>query len=270
MQNLLYKSTRQYKFFSSRFRAILFQFHLIGTCRRGFSFSIESGHVYYVATPLGNLGDITLRALEVLKGVDIICAEDTRHSINLLRHFSINDKKFLSHHEHNWSKQIPILVEHALSGKSLAVISDAGTPGISDPGYELAAACIASGVTLHPIPGPSAVVAALSVCGFPSSEFSFFGFLPVKGKERHHKLERMLEYSQTAVFYEAPHRILQTLQDIERIQSDRGCVCCKEITKIHEQFYRGTVSSCRKWLEDMSHPSESSVDTVSLTLSFLP
>ena len=142
---------------------------------------VEAGHVYYVATPLGNMKDITLRAIEVLTKADVICAEDTRHTIKLLRRLNLPHKELLSHHEHNWQEQLPKIVGMIQHGKSIAVVSDAGTPGISDPGAELAAALVSQRIPVHPVPGPSAVIAALSISGFVASEFTFLGFLAVKG-----------------------------------------------------------------------------------------
>jgi len=210
------------------------------------AFVAEPGHVYFVATPIGNLGDITKRAIDVLSSVDIICAEDTRHSINLLRHFEIGQKQLVSHHEHNWSIQVPNIIKMALSGKSVAVVSDAGTPGISDPGFELAAECYKNKIRIHPIPGPSAVAAALSICGFPASEFTFMGFLPVKGKERISKLRNIANCPHTLVFFEAPHRVLSTMRELRDAfgQGNRPCICCREITKMYEEYHKGTISTC--------------------------
>ena len=210
------------------------------------SFIAEPGHVYFVATPIGNLGDITRRALDVLSSADVICAEDTRHTINLLRYFEIEQKELISHHEHNWSEKVPHIIRLALSGKSVAVVSDAGTPGISDPGFELASECYKNKIRLHPIPGPSAVAAALSVCGFPASEFTFLGFLPVKGKERVSKLNSIARCPHTVVFFEAPHRVIATMRELQDSfgQGNRPCICCREITKIYEEYIKGTVTSC--------------------------
>lgn len=225
------------------------------------SSSVEPGHVYFVATPLGNLGDMTSRAIDVLSEVDMICAEDTRHTVKLLRHLSLPHKDLLSHHEHNWKEQIPKILSMVQEGKSLAVVSDAGTPGICDPGAELAEALLSHNVPLHPIPGPSAVIAALSVCGFQASEFSFLGFLAVKGKERTQKLDRIVRIQHPVVIYEAPHRMKMTFRQLaskEYGQGQRPCLCCRELTKMHEEFKRGTVDECLSWLEsfddnDVSH-----------------
>lgn len=219
---------------------------------------VESGHIYYVATPIGNLGDISYRAIEVLKAVDIICAEDTRHSINLLRHFEIPLKQLISHHEHNLADQIPYIISLAKGGKSLAVVSDAGTPGIADPGRELAAACAAQGIILHPIPGPSAVIAALSISGFPASHFTFRGFFPVKGKERNVQMAETATCPSTVVFFEAPHRVVQTIRELDEGHNigTRNIVVCRELTKLHEEIFRGTVLSCRLWLEALVNAAD--------------
>jgi len=219
--------------------------------------SVSPGHVYFVATPIGNLQDITIRAKDTLLEADYVCAEDTRHTINLLRLLQIPHKQMISHHEHNHHSSIPYIVDLALSGKSIAVVSDAGTPGISDPGTELAAALAKANVPIHPVPGPSAVISALSISGFPCSPFTFYGFLPAKGTARKDMLKQIYETKHTLVLYEAPHRIQRTLQDIasytpseadssllsvEHVSmSSRVCVCCRELTKVHEQISRGTV-----------------------------
>lgn len=218
---------------------------------------VESGHIYYVATPIGNLGDISYRAIEILKAVDVICAEDTRHTLNLLRHFEIPTKQLISHHEHNWAEQVPYIITLAKGGKSLAVVSDAGTPGIADPGRELAAACAQQGIILHPIPGPSAVIAALSISGFPGSHFTFRGFFPVKGKERSAQMAETATCPTTVVFFEAPHRVLQTMRELDDVHQigGRGIVACRELTKLHEEIYRGSVHSCRLWLESTQEAS---------------
>ena len=216
------------------------------------SSAVEPGHVYFVATPLGNLGDMTSRAIDVLSQVDLICAEDTRHTVKLLRHLSLPHKDLLSHHEHNWKEQIPKILSLVQEGKSLAVVSDAGTPGICDPGAELAEALLTHNIPLHPIPGPSAVIAALSICGFQASEFSFLGFLAVKGKERTQKLDQITRLQHPVVIYEAPHRMKMTFRQLaskEYGQGQRPCLCCRELTKMHEEFKRGTVDECLAWLE---------------------
>ena len=219
---------------------------------------VEAGHVYYVATPLGNLGDITIRAKTILSEVDYICAEDTRTTSKLLSLLGLGSNsdnkvkaKLISHHEHNWQTQIPYIRSLLKDGNSIAVVSDAGTPGISDPGAELAAALSTEQVVIHPIPGPSAVIAALSISGFSASEFTFLGFLAAKGKERKEKLESIVSITHTVVFYEAPHRVVETFKDIlnqNKLSENRLCICCRELTKLHEEIRRGTISDCYNWL----------------------
>jgi len=219
--------------------------------------TVAPGHVYFVATPIGNLQDITVRAKETLTDADYLCAEDTRHTINLLRHLQIPHKQMISHHEHNHHLSIPYIVDLALSGKSIAVVSDAGTPGISDPGTELAAALAKANVPIHPVPGPSAVISGLSISGFPCSPFTFFGFLPAKGTLRKEMLKQIHDTKHTVVLYEAPHRIQRTLLDIASFvptdgesaehthsvsMGTRPCVSCRELTKVHEQISRGSVA----------------------------
>ena len=211
---------------------------------------VEAGHVYYVATPLGNLKDITLRAIEVLTNVDVICAEDTRHTIKLLRRLNLPYKELLSHHEHNWQEQLPKILGMIQNGKSVAVVSDAGTPGISDPGAELAAALVSQRIPVHPVPGPSAVIAALSISGFVASEFTFLGFLAVKGNERSKKIQKILQTSHPVVLYEAPHRMKTTFTQLcDEGQGDRPVVCCRELSKLYEEFKRGSVRDILTWLE---------------------
>jgi 16S rRNA (cytidine1402-2'-O)-methyltransferase len=202
----------------------------------------ESGHAYFIATPIGNLGDITLRAIEVLGSADIICAEDTRHTRKLLQHLNITPKRLISHHEHNAVNSAVGLISLLREGNSIALVSDAGTPGISDPGGELAAACAREGIPMHPIPGPSAVVSALSVCGFSSSVFTFVGFIPVKGRARRESLEsiRSME-KQCVVLYEAPHRMLDTMTALQELNNERPVCVCRELTKVHEEIMHGTV-----------------------------
>lgn len=210
------------------------------------SISVEPGHVYFVATPIGNMYDISKRATDTLSDADMICAEDTRHARHLLNLLGVGSKKIISHHEHNYLEQIPYIIQLAREGKSVAVVSDAGTPGISDPGAQLADACFKNNIPVHPIPGPSAVVTALSIAGYASTQFTFYGFTPVKGKERASTLRNVVSNPQTCVMFEAPHRIVDTLTELSETYklSQRPCVCCREITKIHEEFIRGTVADC--------------------------
>ena len=201
----------------------------------------KPGTLYIVGTPIGNLEDITFRAVRILQAVDAIAAEDTRHTGKLLHHFQITTPQ-ISYHEHNRITRTGELVERLQQGQAIALVSDAGMPGISDPGYELVKACVEAGLTVVPIPGCSAVVAALIASGLPSDRFVFEGFLPAKPKDRRAHLERLTSESRTLVFYEAPHRLRQTLQDLGVLGGDREIVLAREITKLHEEFWRGTIA----------------------------
>ena len=202
----------------------------------------ESGHAYFIATPIGNLGDISLRATEVLRSADIVCAEDTRHTKKLLQHLNITPKRLISHHEHNAINSAAGLISLLQEGNSLALVSDAGTPGISDPGRELAAACARENIPVHPIPGPSAVVSALSICGFYCSTFTFVGFLPVKGKARKERLQDIHSMKkQCVVLYEAPHRLISTMTALKEFNSQRPVCVCRELTKVHEEVLHDTI-----------------------------
>jgi 16S rRNA (cytidine1402-2'-O)-methyltransferase len=207
--------------------------------------------LYLVATPIGNLGDITLRALDVLKRVDRIACEDTRQTQKLLNHFSI-DTPTVSCHEHNERQRAVELVEALKAGSRIALVSDAGMPGISDPGGWLTAEAIAAGVPVIPIPGASAALSALVASGLPGDEFHFIGFLPEKAGARRTRLEELAAKSApgcTLVFYEAPHRILETLADLESVWGpELRVVLARELTKIHEEFLRATVAESRREL----------------------
>ena len=197
--------------------------------------------LYLVGTPIGNLGDMTMRGLEVLKGVDTIAAEDTRHTGKLLHYFQIKTPQ-ISYHQHNEQQRIPDLIERLQGGKSIALVTDAGMPGISDPGYLLVAACVAAGIRVIPIPGVTAVITAISASGLPSDRFVFEGFLPAKGQERKDRLQSVEGDSRTLVFYESPHRLRQTLADFaETFGVDRQIVLGRELTKLHEEFWRGNI-----------------------------
>lgn len=197
--------------------------------------------LYIVATPIGNLEDMTFRAIRILKEADWIAAEDTRHTGKLLQYFQITTPQ-ISYHDHNRHSRLPELLEKLQQGKSIALVSDAGMPGISDPGYELVKACSDEGIPVIPIPGASAVVTALSASGLPTDRFAFEGFLPAKGQERRDRLESFRTETRTLVLYEAPHRVRQTLADLQEIVgSDRPVVLARELTKMHEEFWRGTV-----------------------------
>jgi 16S rRNA (cytidine1402-2'-O)-methyltransferase len=207
-----------------------------------------AGTLYLVATPIGNLDDITFRAVRTLKEVSLIACEDTRQTRKLLNHYGIRTP-LLSYHEHNEAQRTPELVEKLQAGENIALVSDAGTPLVSDPGYRLVERCVAEGVRVEPIPGPSAVLAALTASGLAADRFYFAGFLPAGAGRRRKELEQLKELRATLVFYEAPHRILKTLADVEEILGNRPVVLARELTKIHEEFLRGTAGALRKELE---------------------
>jgi 16S rRNA (cytidine1402-2'-O)-methyltransferase len=209
------------------------------------------GTLYLVATPIGNLEDITFRAVRVLREADLIACEDTRHTRKLLEHYKIA-KPAISYHEHNEAERTPGLIERLQRGESLALVSDAGMPLVSDPGYRLVLAAVDTGIAVVPIPGASAVVAALAASGLPTDAFYFGGFLPAKQGQRQRALESLRTTGATLVFYEAPHRILEALQDIERILGARPVVVARELTKLHEEFLRGTPAQVREILEARS------------------
>ncbi len=215
--------------------------------------SIEPGTLYIVATPLGNLGDITQRALAVLAGVDCIAAEDTRHSGKLLRHFAIN-ARCIALHEHNERQAAQTLMQWLREGKSLALISDAGTPLISDPGFYLVREVRNAGFKVVPIPGPSALIAALSVAGLPSDRFVFEGFLPAKPPARRHALEGLRHETRTLIFYESPHRILSTLEDMAEIFGAlRQAVVVRELTKTFETVRSASLGELLEWMQADEH-----------------
>ena len=202
----------------------------------------NAGTLYIVGTPIGNLEDMTVRAVRILQTVDLIAAEDTRHTGKLLHHFQIKTPQ-ISYHEHNLTTRTSELLSKLQQGRSIALVSDAGMPGISDPGYELVKACADEAITVVPIPGASAVITALSASGLPSDRFIFEGFLPAKSQARRTHLESLRSESRTIVFYESPHRLRATLQDLADILGgDRLITLARELTKLHEEFWRGTVA----------------------------
>lgn len=197
--------------------------------------------LYVVATPIGNLEDITLRALRVLREVDLIAAEDTRHTRKLLTRYEI-DTPLTSYHDGNERTKAPALVKRLEAGENIALVSDAGTPTISDPGYHLVRAAAENGVSVTPVPGVSATTAALSVCGLATDRFVFQGFLPAKQGKRRETLRQLQDDDRTLVFYEAPHRIRESLADMHEILGDRAVLVGRELTKVHEELLRGTLS----------------------------
>ncbi len=204
--------------------------------------------LYLVATPIGNLEDITLRALRVLRGVDRIACEDTRQTQKLLNHFEIHTPT-VSYHMHNEGARTEELTAELKLGARIAVVSDAGTPGIADPGGQIAAAAIAAGVDVFPVPGPSAAISGLIASGLPTEQFTFHGFLPAKAGQRKTALEELARGAVTHVFYEAPHRILDTLADVEAVFGpSQHVVVARELTKLHEEFLRGSVAELRSQL----------------------
>lgn len=202
---------------------------------------IKKGHLYIVATPIGNLEDITLRAINILKNVDIVAAEDTRHTLKLLNHFEIS-KPLISYHRHNEDTKTEVLIKELINGKDIALVSDAGTPGICDPGEEIIKECIEQDIEVIPIPGACAMINALICSGISTKEFIFIGFLPLNKKLRKEKLEEIQKANKTLILYEAPHKLESTLKDLKLILEERKIVLAREITKIHEEFIRGDIN----------------------------
>jgi 16S rRNA (cytidine1402-2'-O)-methyltransferase len=198
------------------------------------------GILYIVATPIGNLDDITLRALRVLQEVDVIAAEDTRHTQILLDHYSIRTP-LTSYHEHNEKTKAVELVKRLVAGHNVAMVSDAGTPAISDPGFRLAAAAVHRGIRIVPVPGASALTAVLSASGLPTDRVIFEGFLPAGKKARRARLQALRDETRTLIFYEAPHRLKDTLADMVEVLGNREGVLAREVTKVHEEFVRGVL-----------------------------
>ena len=209
---------------------------------------MAAGKLYIVATPVGNLEDITLRALRILKEVDLIAAEDTRHSLKLLNHYGIA-KPLISYWSEKEKMKAGEILEKLHSGLSVALISDAGTPGISDPGAVLIKRAVEEKIDIIPIPGPSAFISALSVAGLPTEEFTFFGFLPSKGGQRLKRLTELKHETRTLIFYEAPHRLMKVLSDMIEILGQRRAALAKEMTKLHEEVLRGTIPEIIQALE---------------------
>ena len=210
----------------------------------------KKGDLYIVATPIGNLEDITLRAINVLKNVDCIAVEDTRHTLKLLNHLEIS-KPLISYHRHNEETRSDLLIEKLLSGEDIALVSDAGTPGICDPGEEVIKKCIENNIKIIPIPGACAMINALICSGLDTKEFIFLGFLPLNKNLRKDKLKKIEFAKETVIIYEAPHKLKQTLKDLENILENRKITVAREITKIHEEFVRGTASELLDIFQDV-------------------
>lgn len=208
-----------------------------------------SGILYLVATPIGNLDDITLRAINTLKEVDFIAAEDTRHSLRLLNHLNIS-KPLISYHRHNENIKSDLLIDKLLDNKNIALITDAGTPIISDPGEEIVKIALEKNIKVVPIPGACALITALISSGLNASSFSFLGFLPLNKKNRKQKLEEIQNSKNTVILYEAPHKLISTLQDLNKILENRKIVLAKELTKIHESFISGTANELLQKIEN--------------------
>lgn len=198
------------------------------------------GELYVVATPIGNLDDITLRAIKILKEVDVIIAEDTRHTLKLLNHLNIS-KPLISYHRHNEEQRKEMIIDKLKNGENIAIVSDAGTPGICDPGEVLIYECIKENIKVVPIPGACAMINALIASGISTKEFTFLGFLPLNKKLRKEKLEYIKNETKTVIIYEAPHKLKSTLEDLKEILEKRKVVIARELTKIHEEFIRGTI-----------------------------
>ena len=202
----------------------------------------DIGALYVVATPIGNLEDITLRAINILKEVDLIAAEDTRHTLKLLNHLNIS-KTLISYHRHNENIKTDILIKELKQGKNIALVSDAGTPGICDPGEEVIKKCIEEDIKVISIPGPCALINALICSGLDTKEFVFIGFLPLNKKNRKEKLKEIENITKTIILYEAPHKLEKTLKDLKEIIGNRKIVLARELTKIHEEYIREDINS---------------------------
>jgi len=201
----------------------------------------DAGTLYLVPTPIGNLGDITARALEILQAAELIACEDTRLSGRLLAHFGLKSK-LISYHDFNEEQRLPKLLAVLESGGHIAVITDAGAPGISDPAYRIVRAAIDHGITVSPLPGANALIPALTGSGLPLDRFFFEGFPPQKSGSRKNRLTRLVDFEHTLIFYESPHRIEKTVRDCLEVFGDRQACIAREISKIHEEFIRGTLS----------------------------
>lgn len=201
---------------------------------------MENGILYIIATPIGNLEDITLRAVRILKEVDLIAAEDTRHTLKLLNHLEIS-KPMISYHRHNEDIKTDVLINKLKEGTTIGLVSDAGTPGICDPGEEIIKRCIEEDIKVVPVPGACAMINALICSGLSTKEFNFIGFLPLNKKNRKEKMEEIEKTRNTIILYEAPHKLKNTLKELSMILKDRRVVLARELTKIHEEYIRGTI-----------------------------
>ncbi|WP_194192154.1 16S rRNA (cytidine(1402)-2'-O)-methyltransferase [Clostridium chrysemydis] len=213
------------------------------------------GKLYLVPTPIGNLKDITLRALEVLKSADVIAAEDTRNSLKLLNHFDIK-KTLISYHMHNEQGKSGEIIDRLKSGENIALVSDAGMPGISDPGSVIVSKCIEEGIKFEVLPGASAFTTALIHSGLDTSKFSFRGFIPRDNKGRNALLEDIKDHRETLIFYEAPHRLLSTLTFLKESFGDRKIAACRELTKLHEEIVRGTIGEVIEFFKEKAPRGE--------------
>ena len=225
-----------------------------------------SGNLYLVATPIGNLEDITLRALKILKEVDLIAAEDTRNTLKLLNHFGIS-KPLISYHRHNEEIKCDNLITKLQDGENIAIVSDAGTPGISDPGEIIVKKAIENNIKIIPIPGACAAINALICSGLDTRQFTFLGFLPLNKKLRKEKLEEIKNKKDTVILYEAPHKLKNTLQDLKNILDNRQVVLARELTKIHEDFIYGTIDEIIEKADNLKGEMIILIEGISMTFS---
>lgn len=230
---------------------------------------MEKGTLYLVGTPIGNLGDFSSRGIEILQSVDFIAAEDTRVTAKLLRHFNIHTP-LISYYKHNQHERGKELLNNLLSGKNIALVSDAGMPCISDPGEELVRSCAELDIKVNVVPGPSAVISALCLSGFPATRFCFEGFLSTTRKNRMQRLDEIRDYPETLIFYEAPHKLLKTLEDLYQAFGDRKIAIVKEITKLHENVLHTSLANAKKIFEEEAPKGEYVLVVEGATLSLEP
>lgn len=219
------------------------------------SYKQDTGKLYLIPTPIGNLEDMTVRCVKILKEADLIASEDTRNTQKLLNHFEITTPQ-KSLHEHNYKERVPQLVEQLQMGKTIAQCSDAGMPSISDPGHELVKACLVEGIAVIALPGPTAGLTALIASGLSPQPNLFYGFLPRKKKEQKQALSELATQKATMIFYESPYRIAATIETMQEVFGERQAVICRELTKIHEEYLRGTFSELTDYLEQQSIKGE--------------